>query len=147
MFGFFRKKKAASPDVPDLNFVVNRAAFHYACEALQNDTSDGRQVAALVLYVNETGSAVVKIANDKDSSIPERPIREFLEDGNIEHVSVQTIVPGSVGKLLAGDLVSFMRPKELEAAPVLLGVVTARLQPIYSVRNGGWKIAAPRMPS
>ncbi len=147
MFGFFKKRPAApsgAVNVPDLHFKSASAAFEYACEFMDNSLAGGAPVPAVVLHVNETGSCVVKIANNKDKSIPTGPVRSFLESGDIEHISVRTDSLGNVGRIEVGDLVSFFRPKELEAAPILMGFINARLLPQYSMVHQGWKIAGPR---
>jgi hypothetical protein len=142
MFGLFKRRTAAS-SVAALHFKSTAAAFQFACENFENRLDNEAQIPAIVLHINEAGSCVVKVANAHDSSLPSGPIRAFLETGNIDFVSVRTIIPDNVGQLQVHDLVSFLRPNELKEAPVLLGVVTARLLPQFDP-NRGWKIAGPR---
>ena len=141
MFGLFKRKQPAAHTT--LHFKSNAAAFEFACQTFDNRLDEEAQVPGIVLHLNEAGSCVVKVANPKDSTLPSGPIRAFLETGNIDAVSVKTIIPDNVGRLEVNDLVSFLRPKELKDAPVLLGVVTARLMPEYDPARG-WKIAGPR---
>jgi hypothetical protein len=141
MFGLFKRQPSAPP--AELHFKSNAAAFEFACHTFENRLDDEAQVPGIVLHINEAGSCVVKVANPQDSRLPSGPIRDFLETGNIDFVSVKTIIPDSVGRLQVNDLVSFLRPNELKDAPVLLGVVTARLVPQYDPARG-WKISGPR---
>ena len=146
MFGLFKKRPQPMPpvDVPDLHFKSVAAAFEYACAYFDNNLAGWAPVPAVVLSVSEKNSCAVKIANASDSSIPVGLNVDYFQTGDIQFISVRTDALDGVGRLEVGDLVSFFRPDEFKAMPILMGFINGRLLPQYSMRHQGWKLAGAR---
>ena len=142
MFDWLRKQTssgAASISPKELVFKSNLAAFEYACALLDNSTENERPTLALV-FSTHGNSASIKLANAQDNTIPTQHPRE-IED--LTNICLAAERLDKVPPLKKGDLVMFVVPKELASLGTgcAAGLIVAKVQPIFSIEHGGWKVA------
>lgn len=135
MFNFFNKKK----EPKRLVFKSNLGAFEYACRFLETDLTTGAAVTAIVLETKDR-DCVVKVANKKDSSVPEESVNELIDKGQIEFICPSATPTAQVPTLLKGDLVIVVDALGLTSMgnPLFALMLIAKVQPVFDFDEGGW---------
>ena len=135
MFNLFNKKK----EPKRLVFKSNLGAFEYACRFLETDLTTGATVTAIVLET-KGHDCVVKVANKKDSSVPEESVKELIDKGQIEFICPSATPTVQVPTLSKGDLVIVVDALGLTAMgkPPFALMLIAKVQPVFDIDEGGW---------
>ena len=120
----------------DLTFNDDKAAFTYACEYLLNDYLAG-PCTGVVIQKKEDGDYIVKIANQRDKSIPQSVDVNFVADNaDIYCVAASPIIPMNYNN---GDLVQVDFPDKIrEMAIGPLAGIFHKIDPVFNT-DKGWK--------
>ncbi len=135
MFNFFKKK-----EVPEkLVFKSDIAAFEYVCEFMVNGYENEMPCIGIVIQQKEDGDYVIKIANNKDTSVP----AEIDADTAAEKRFIYCISAKPMDSRIYknGDLVFLIIPNEISGLG--MGPLSGLFQKINPVMDfeKGWEKA------